>query len=58
MPIEWSNEELEGAGLDRKRVASLVRYPFRIFYTAVGDTVEILHIRNTSRQGSKGREIR
>ena len=32
------------------RVVPLVRYPFRIFYTAGEDTVTILHIRHTSRR--------
>jgi plasmid stabilization system protein ParE len=31
------------------RVASLVRYPYRIFYRVRPDVVEILHIRHTSR---------
>ncbi len=32
------------------RVAAVVRYPFRIFYRARGDTIDILHIRHTSRR--------
>ncbi|MGC2809863.1 MAG: type II toxin-antitoxin system RelE/ParE family toxin [Bradyrhizobium sp.] len=32
------------------RVATVVRYPFRIFYRLHGDTVDILHIRHTSRR--------
>jgi toxin ParE1/3/4 len=32
------------------RVAAVVRYPFRIFYRLRGDTVDILHIRHTSRR--------
>jgi plasmid stabilization system protein ParE len=32
------------------RVASVVRYPFRIFYRARGDTIDILHIRHTFRR--------
>jgi plasmid stabilization system protein ParE len=32
------------------RVASLVRYPFRIFYRVLADRVRILHIRHTSRR--------
>ena len=31
-------------------VAAVVRYPFRIFYRVRGDTVDILHIRHTSRR--------
>lgn len=36
------------------RVIPLVRYPFRIFYTVVGDTVTILHIRHTARRPWQG----
>jgi toxin ParE1/3/4 len=36
------------------RVTSLVRYPFRIFYTASADTITILHIRHTSRRPWSG----
>ena len=32
------------------RVVPLVRYPFRIFYSVVRDTVTILHIRHTARR--------
>jgi len=32
------------------RVVALVRYPFKVFYRVVGDTVRIVHIRNTSRR--------
>src|SRR5438105_3079705 len=32
------------------RVVSVVRYPFRIFYRVRDDTIEILHIRHTSRR--------
>src|SRR5260370_40701610 len=32
------------------RVASVVRYPFRIFYRVRDDTIDILHIRHTSRR--------
>jgi len=35
---------------DGVRVVSLVRYPFRIFYTVTEDAVTILHIRHTSRR--------
>jgi len=31
------------------RVVTVVRYRFRIFYRVRGDTVDILHIRHTSR---------
>ena len=32
------------------RVVAVVRYPFRIFYRLRDDTVDILHIRHTSRR--------
>jgi toxin ParE1/3/4 len=32
------------------RVLPLVRYPFKIFYRIVGETVRILHIRHTARR--------
>jgi toxin ParE1/3/4 len=32
------------------RAVTVVRYPFRIFYRVRGDTVDILHIRHTSRR--------
>jgi toxin ParE1/3/4 len=32
------------------RAIAVIRYPFRIFYRARGDTIEILHIRHTSRR--------
>jgi toxin ParE1/3/4 len=32
------------------RVVTVVRYPFRIFYRVRKDTVDILHIRHTSRR--------
>jgi len=35
------------------RVATVVRYPFRIFYRVNDDTIDILHIRHTSRRPSE-----
>jgi toxin ParE1/3/4 len=32
------------------RVATVVRYPFRIFYRIRGKTIDVLHIRHTSRR--------
>ena len=32
------------------RVASVVRYPFQIFYRLTSETIDILHIRHTSRR--------
>jgi toxin ParE1/3/4 len=34
----------------RVRVVTVVRYPFRIFYRVRKDTIDILHIRHTSRR--------
>jgi plasmid stabilization system protein ParE len=34
----------------RVRMVAVVRYPFRIFYRVRGDTIDILHIRHTSRR--------
>jgi plasmid stabilization system protein ParE len=36
------------------RVATVVRYPFRIFYRVRSDTIDILHIRHTSREPWSG----
>lgn len=36
------------------RAASVVRYPFRIFYRVRGDTIDILHIRHTSQRPLTG----
>jgi plasmid stabilization system protein ParE len=32
------------------RVVPLVRYPFKIFYRIIGDTVRIVHIRHAARR--------
>jgi toxin ParE1/3/4 len=32
------------------RVVAVVRYPFRIFYRVRDDTIDVLHIRHTSRR--------
>lgn len=32
------------------RVLPLLRYPFKIFYRVVGDTVRIVHVRHTARR--------
>ena len=37
------------------RVVAVIRYPFRIFYRVHDDTVDILHIRHTSRRPLAGR---
>jgi toxin ParE1/3/4 len=38
------------------RVITVVRYSFRIFYRVRGDSVDILHIRHTSRRPLSGVE--
>jgi toxin ParE1/3/4 len=38
------------------RVVAVVRYPFRIFYRMRNDTVDILHIRHTSRRSLSGND--
>ena len=42
-----------GLGSDIRAFA-LARYPYRIFYRLKADTIEILHIRHTSRAPWKG----
>jgi plasmid stabilization system protein ParE len=37
------------------RVAPLLRYSYNIFYTLIGETVRIVHIRHTSRRPWTGR---
>ena len=37
------------------RVAPLLRYSYNVFYTVVGETVRIVHIRHTSRRPWTGR---
>jgi plasmid stabilization system protein ParE len=32
------------------RVALVLRYPYKIFYRVIGDTVRIVHIRHTARR--------
>jgi toxin ParE1/3/4 len=36
------------------RAAAVVRYPFRVFYRVRVDTIDILHIRHTSRRPWSG----
>jgi plasmid stabilization system protein ParE len=43
----FSGREADEAGV---RVASMVRYPFLVFYTVTADEVVILNVRHTARQ--------
>ena len=38
------------------RVLPLMRYPFKVFYRVVGDTVRIVHIRHTARRPWTGND--
>jgi hypothetical protein len=40
------------------RMMPLVRYPYKIFYRILGDTIRILHIRHAARRPWGGREER
>ena len=43
-------------GRDRVRVVPLAHYPYKIFYRATADTLEILHIRHSARRPWRVRE--
>ena len=38
------------AGWSHFHVVPVIRYPYKIFYRIIGETVEILHIHHTSRE--------
>ena len=46
----WPASAQRAASRPGVRMASLGRYPYRIFYRVTGDTVEILHIHHAARQ--------
>jgi toxin ParE1/3/4 len=50
-----SSQPLSGhkTDVDNVRVLFLGRYPYKIFYRVSEDTIEILHIRHTSRRPSE-----
>lgn len=46
---QWPDSAQEVAGRPDIRVVPLIRYPYRVFYRSVGETVEILHIHHATR---------
>jgi toxin ParE1/3/4 len=46
----WPDSMRASAQRPRVRVASLGRYPYKIFYRVSGDAVEILHIHHAARE--------
>ena len=46
----WPESSRRSAKRPGVRVVALGRYPYKIFYRATGDTVEILHIHHAARQ--------
>jgi toxin ParE1/3/4 len=46
----WPESSRRSAKRPGVRVASLGRYPYKIFYRVTDDTVEILHIHHAARQ--------
>lgn len=47
---EWPLSAKELEGRPGVRVATLVRFPYRIFYLVAEDYIEILHIRHAARR--------
>lgn len=46
----WPDSMRSSAKRPGVRVASLGRYPYKIFYRVQGDTIEILHIHHAARE--------
>ena len=46
----WPESMRRSARHPNVRVALLGRYPYKIFYSVHGDTIEILHIHHTARE--------
>jgi plasmid stabilization system protein ParE len=46
---EWPLSARSVADHDDVRTVPLIRYPYRIFYRATGDLVEILHVHHAAR---------
>ncbi|MGA8816529.1 MAG: type II toxin-antitoxin system RelE/ParE family toxin [Xanthobacteraceae bacterium] len=54
-----SREPLSAPAVEQRpglRVATLIRYPFKIFYRVFDDRIRIVHIRHTSRRPWSGGE--
>jgi plasmid stabilization system protein ParE len=47
---QWPQSAKRFEGRSGVRVATPVRYPFRIFYRVADDHIEILHIRHAARK--------
>jgi len=47
---EWPRNARALDGQPDIRVVPLIRYPYKIFYRIIGDTVEILHLHHTARR--------
>jgi toxin ParE1/3/4 len=47
---DWPESARKVTQRTNVRVAPLIRYPYRIFYRITNETVEIVHIRHTSRR--------
>jgi toxin ParE1/3/4 len=47
---QWPQSAQQVADRPGVRMVPLVRYPYKIFYRVMAETVEILHIRHTARQ--------
>jgi toxin ParE1/3/4 len=47
---QWPESARTVAQRPKVRVASLVHYPYRIFYRGTASAIEVIHIRHTSRQ--------
>jgi plasmid stabilization system protein ParE len=45
---DWPESAPEVLGRPGVRVVPLIRYPYRIFYRATGNTIEILHIHHAA----------
>jgi toxin ParE1/3/4 len=49
---KWPESAQEVSSQSRVRVVPLVRYPYKIFYRATNQTIEILHIHHAARNAS------
>jgi plasmid stabilization system protein ParE len=51
---QWPESAQTVAQRPKVRVASLIHYPYRIFYSVTESAIEVIHIRHTSRQPWEG----